>query len=72
MTQAQTTQAPAKKLKPVNVLKYLVNGEPRSENYTRFSELTARQNELLKEGVSVTIEPRMGEVKTQVSIVTVE
>jgi len=62
-------QAPAKNLKPVNVLKYVVNGEAKTENYTRFSELAKRQSELLKDGVSVTIEPRMGEVKTQVSIV---
>lgn len=72
-TQAQApVQTPAA-TRTINVLHYKSkDGELHADPYTRFSELTKRQSQLLKEGIEVTVRPAQATIETKVSIVTVE
>lgn len=69
-TQAQT---PAANTRTINVLHYTSkDGAVHADPYTRFSELTKRQGQLLKEGIEVTVRPAQATIETKVNIVTVE
>lgn len=67
-TNAQVA-APAAHTRKINVLQYVRDGKPVTEPYTRFSELTKKQAELLKDGIEVTVRPAQATIETKVSLI---